>query len=299
MKAFSSLVGGHLSKPHQLCLLALGILGIGLIAFASHVSAASGTQPESQVASSALNIRENPSEYTVDLTLPERELAGLIVRMQGKTLHISSGQSTTGVTQEQRVSLPGAQEGVPPSLRQDGGHVVITVAKSGAQGAGAGQTPQIQISGSQNPAASRPDNFSAIRDQMLAQFAQMRQQMDQMMNTDAGSQSDPFDQLFSQGAVTSGLSSSMGLFQMKEEKDKYILSARLPEEQAKNIKVAVDNDRILKITSEATNSSAAAGFGSYSSSNFSQSLSLPGPVKTEKISMDYKDGCFEIDLPKA
>jgi HSP20 family molecular chaperone IbpA len=91
----------------------------------------------------------------------------------------------------------------------------------------------------------------------------------------------------------------MGLFQMKEEKDKYILSARLPEEQAKNIKVAVDNDRILKITSEATNSSAAAGSGSYSSSNFSQSLSLPGPVKTEKISMGYKDGCFEIDLPKA
>ena len=177
-----------------------------------------------------------------------------------KTLHISSGQTAGGVTQEQSFSLPGAQDGAAPNLRQEGGRVVITVAKGDSRGGVSIQAPQTQVLRSQKPAASQADSISAIRDQILSQFAQMRQEMDQMMNADADSLPDPFG-LFSAAGMAPGLSSSMGLFQMKEEKDKYILSARLPEEQAKNIKVAVDNDRTLKISSEENNSNTSGGFG--------------------------------------
>ena len=112
--------------------------------------------------------------------------------MEGKTLHISSGQTAGGVTQEQYFSLPGALEGTAPSLRQEGGHVVITVAKGDSPGAGAIQAPQTQFSRSPKPAPSQPDSISAVRDKILSQFAQVRQEMDQMMNADAGSQADPF-----------------------------------------------------------------------------------------------------------
>ena len=300
-KLFSSAV---LRRPifHRASCLApgcrvLGIACVGLVAAASSAGATSITPPSRQVATSATSIRENASEYTIDLTLPEQQPAGLNVQMEGKTLHISPGQTAGGVTQEQSFSLPAAQEGTAPSIRQEGGHIVITVAKGGSRGVAAVQAPQPQLYRPQNPTPYRQDSISAIRDQILSQFAQMRQQMDQMMNADADSLPDPFG-LLSASGTASGLSSSMGLFQMKEEKDKYILSAKLPEEQAKNIKVAVDNDRTLKISSEENNSSSSGGFGSFTSSNFSQSLSLPGPVKTDQVSMNYKDGRFEITLPK-
>ena len=167
---------------------ALGIACVGLVAAASSAGATSTTQPSRQVATTAIGIRENASEYTVDLTLSEQQPAGLDVRMEGKTLHISSGQAAGGVTQEQSFSLPGAQEGAPPSLRQEGGHVVITVAKGDSRGAGAVQVPQTHFSRSQKPAPSQPDSISAIKDQIMSQFAQMRQQMDQLMNSDVGTQ---------------------------------------------------------------------------------------------------------------
>lgn len=299
MKKIFSLAGYQTPMISRACRLALarrvlGIACVGLVAGASSTLATSVAPPSRQMATTAISIRENTSEYTVDLTLPEQQPSGLDVRMEGKTLRITSGQSAGGVTQEQSFSLPGAKEGAVPNLRQDGGHVVITVAKAGSMGT----TQAPQASTRQKPVPAQPDRVSAIRDQILAQFAQMREEMDQMMNSDFGSQTDPFG-LFSAAGLAGGLSPSMGLFQMKEEKDKYILSARLPEEQAKNIKVAVDNDRTLKISSEESNSSTSGGFGSYTSSNFSQSLSLPGPVKTDQVSMDYKDGRFEITLPKA
>lgn len=276
---------------------ALGIVWLGLVAGGLSLHASPLAPSAKQVAASSISVRENATQYTIDLTLPEQQPLGIDVRMEGKTLHISSGQAQGGVAQEQSFSLPAAQEGTAPSIRQDGGHVVITVAKGDSGYAGSNQAPKVQYA-QPGKIASPPDSSSSIRDQILSQFAQMSRQMDQMMNSDFGSGQDPFDLLSSMG-LSAGSPPSMGLFQMKEEKDKYILSAKLPEDQAKNIKVAVDNDRTLKISSEETNSSATGGFGTYSSSNFSQSLILPGPVKTDQVSMNYKDGRFEITLPKA
>ena len=276
-------------------LLAFGIAGFWPGTGFSAAGATSIAPPDSHVVSSTLNIRENPAEYTIDLALSDRDSTALLdVQMDGRTLRIASGQAPGGVAQEQSFSLPGAKEGVTPTVRREDGHVVITVPKGDAPGAVVRQAPQTRLPQSQKPASASPDSIDAVRDQVLSQLAHMRQQMDEMMNADT----DPLG-IFGSGGMVSGLAPSTGLFQLKEEKDKYILSARLPEEQAKNIKVAVDNDRVLKITSEENNSSSSGGFGSFTSSNFSQSLSLPGPVKTDQGSMNYKDGRFEITLPKS
>ena len=80
----------------------------------------------------------------------------------------------------------------------------------------------------------------------------------------------------------------------------------LPEQQPTGLDVRMEGKTLHissgqttgGVTQEESNSSTSAGFGSYTSSNFSQSLSLPGPVKTDQVSMNYKDGRFEITLPK-
>ena len=127
MKTLFSLAGYQRQIFHRSCWLAsackiLAIACAGLVAGASSAGATSVAQPSRQVATSSISIRENASEYTIDLTLPEQQPAGLDVRMEGKTLHISSGQTAGGVTQEQSFSLPGAQDGAAPNLRQEGGH---------------------------------------------------------------------------------------------------------------------------------------------------------------------------------
>lgn len=270
--------------------MVLTFAGFGLAAGAQGADANTVAQNPS-VLSSSVDVKEDASTYTIQLTIPEKDSANLDVRMEGKTLHIASGQPG-GARQEQSFALPRAQKGSTLNMKRENGQVVITVPKNAHQGvAGTSVPPQVST--------MQQDSFDSVRNQILSQFARMRQQMDQMMSEDSNGGSDPLQALLSGSGLMAGATPSGGLFQLQEQKDKYILSARIPEEQAKNIKIAVDNDRVLKITSEEKTSSGNGGFSTSRSSNFTQAMSLPGPVKTEQVSMDYKDGCFEITLPKA
>lgn len=268
--------------------LVLAFAGFGTAAATLGADAAQN----SPLLSSSVDVREDASAYTVQLTLPEKDSANLDVRMDGKNLRIQSG-APGGARQEQSFSLPHAQKGAAMNMKRENGNVVITVPKGSRTGdTNGGNFPQASV--------SQSDNFDSVRSRILSQFARMRQQMDQMMNMDSNDQADPFQALLSGSGLMPGMASGMGTaFQLQEQKDKYILSAQIPEEQAKNIKIAVDNDRVLKITSEEKSSSGNGGFSSSQSSNFTQAMSLPGPVKTDQVSMDYKDGRFEITLPKA
>ncbi len=267
------------------------VAGLGLAATAMAASAATGTG----LSSSSVTVQETPSSYQIELSLPEQDARNLELRMEGTTLHMASGESAAS-RQEQSFLLPEARPGVAMNVKRDNGRVEITIPKADAPGTvAAAQTarPHQVVP----PQHGRQQSFDTVRDQILSQFAQMQQQMGRMMSQADDAGGDPFDALFS-GMMT-GNNSSPGGFELREQKDKYILSAELPEEQAKNIKIAVDNDRILKITSEQASSQSNGGFGSQQSSQFTQAMSLPGPVKTDQVSMDYKDGRFEITLPKA
>ena len=88
-------------------------------------------------------------------------------------------------------------------------------------------------------------------------------------------------------------------FELREEPDRYVLVSKIPEAQAKNVSVNVENDRFVTITTKQDKSSQAGGLSAFSASSSTQSMTLPGPVKVERMTMDYKNGQLEVTLPKA
>ena len=78
------------------------------------------------------------------------------------------------------------------------------------------------------------------------------------------------------------------------------MRAYLPERDAKDVKVTVDDGRILKIEAEAeeTISEENGAMVMKRESSYSQHLTLPGPVDAEQLKVDRKDGRLGITVPK-
>jgi len=72
----------------------------------------------------------------------------------------------------------------------------------------------------------------------------------------------------------------------------------MPAEEMKNVHVSVDNDRLLKLSAEASSSTNGQGAQSMQRSEFTQMLTLPGPVRSKDMKIDQKDGELQITLPK-
>jgi HSP20 family molecular chaperone IbpA len=110
---------------------------------------------------------------------------------------------------------------------------------------------------------------------------------------------DMLQSLLSQSGLAGVIGSGAGGFELREEADRYVLVSKIPETQAKNVSVNVDNDRFVTITTKQDKSAQTGGLSAFSASSSTQSITLPGPVKVERMTMDYKNGQLEVTLPKA
>jgi HSP20 family molecular chaperone IbpA len=269
--------------------------GAGLIILACF-SLASAAPPDvdkpTPVLSSTVEIRETPKNYDVVVILPSADAPQVGVRMEGKTLRIGSGQSSQGARYEQSFLLPEAAGGSALTMKRENDRLTITIPKGVSAVAGA--VPQL-------PPSNPPDaqGMSAWSGSVLSQFARMEQQMDAMMNQAMQNfgEPDPFARLVG-GGFMDALSGG-GLFNLEDKPDKYIITAGLSEEDAKNVKVTVENDRILRMTTRNESTNDSNGSRQVHAASATQVLTLPGPVKADKMTMDYKDGGLKIVLPKA
>jgi HSP20 family molecular chaperone IbpA len=88
---------------------------------------------------------------------------------------------------------------------------------------------------------------------------------------------------------------------LKEEGVSYVVTAYLPERDAKNVKATVEG-RILKIEASAEDTPSKPRDGSNVSvtrrAHYSQHLTLPGPVKAGEMTVDRKEGLLKITVPK-
>jgi HSP20 family molecular chaperone IbpA len=183
----------------------------------------------------------------------------------------------------------------PLGIQRDSGELVITIPKGGPAPSSATAPDPFR------DAFSRLDDFDAMRDDMLKQAAALMNQFNQTAQspTGAGSGMDMLQSLLSQSGLAGVIGGGSGGFELREEGDRYVLSAKIPEAQAKNVSVKVDNDRFVTITTKHGKSTQGGGLSAFSAASSTESITLPGAVKVEQMTMDYKNGQLEVSLPKS
>jgi HSP20 family molecular chaperone IbpA len=251
---------------------------------------AADSQSQKSILTSSVDVQEDTAAYSVRVGVPET--TDVNVRLAGSTLILDSGATVSGIRHEQRISLPKAQADAALGIKRTAGQLVISIPKGEPAPASGGMALPSQI----------PMNagFDALRDQVLSQAANMLQQMNQEDAPAGGAV--PAQDLFGSilGSIApqlQGKTASSG-FKVEDRGDAYLLTSVLPEEQARNVSVNVDNERAVTITSKHEKQSAAGGATAFSSGSSTQSMTLPGPVRGEELKMEYKNGRLEIVLPK-
>ncbi len=130
---------------------------------------------------------------------------------------------------------------------------------------------------------------------VLARMERMRREMDRI-----------FDESFKEFRLVpeykgifdqSRFGSSVDL---QEEGNNYVVRACLPDRDTKNVNVTVDG-QTLKIEAKADETDKKQEKGAIIShkAQYSQWLTLPGPVKIDKMQVERKEGMILVTLPKA
>ena len=276
-----------MKRMNQSALLAAPL---ALAIFFAKPTGVSAAESQTSILSSSVNIQEDASAYSVRVGVPET--TDVNVRLAGSTLILDSGALESGVRYEQRIALPRAQADAPLGIKRTDGQLVTSIPKG---------EPAASLSSGALPSRIPMDaGFDALRDQVLSQAANMLQQMNQEDAPSVGGA--PAQDIFGSllGSIApqlQGKTAGSG-FKIEDRGDAYLLTSILPEEQARNVSVNVDNERAVTITSKHEKKSAAGGASAFSSGSSTQSMTLPGPVRGEELKMDYKNGRLEIVLPK-
>lgn len=246
------------------------------------------------VLSSSMSLTESDSAYTVKVCVPEKTPVN--VRLAGRVLLLETVAGDKAPRYDQSLQLPAAVPDAPLGIQRDTGELVITIPKGGSAPSSAAVPDPFR------DAFSRLDDFDAMRDDMLKQASAMMKQFNQMAKSQAQGGAgglDMIQSLLDQSGLAGVIGGGTGGFTLREEPGRYILTAKIPEAQAKNVSVKVDNDRFVTITTKHDKSTQAGGLAAFSATSSTESLTLPGPVKVERMTMDYKNGRLEVTLPKA
>ena len=251
---------------------------------------AADSQSQKSILNSSVDVQEDTAAYSVRVGVPET--TDVNVRLAGSTLILDSGATESGIRYEQRISLPKAQADAALGIKRTAGQLVISIPKGEPAAAPGGMALPSRI--------PMDAGFDSLRDQVLSQAANMLQQMNKE-DAPAGGGA-PAQDLFGSilGSIAPQLQGKMASsgFKVEDRCDAYLLTSVLPEEQARNVIVNVDNESAVTITSKHEKQSAAGGATAFSSGSSTQSLTLPGPVRGEELKMEYKNGRLEIVLPK-
>lgn len=102
-----------------------------------------------------------------------------------------------------------------------------------------------------------------------------------------------FKEFFNQSRFGSSLD-------IKEESDKYVIRAYLPDRDMNNVNVTVEG-QTLKVEAKTENAGQKEKDGMVFSrkARYSQLLTLPGPVQANKMAVERKENMLVVTLPKA
>ena len=238
----------------------------------------------SSMAVASVDLREQEDSYTVRLNLPNRNLDKVEIDLNENTLNINAPAEGKTASYQQAITLSGVTPAAKLQIerKQQDGLIVVTVPKT-ADRMTASAPPLIVPSRALDP----------WDEDVLAQMWRMQRQMDRI-----------FEESFSEFRTAPSL---QGYFNqprfgssvdLQEEKDQYVVRAYLPNRNMNNVNVTV-KDQTLTIEAKAENGTKEKDGSQISEkAYYSQLLTLPGPVKVDKMKVDKKEDMLIITLPK-
>lgn len=241
----------------------------------------------SSVTAASVDLREQQDSYTLRLHLPNRDLEKVEIDLSGDTLRIVAPPEGKAARYEQSIRLENLTAGSTPQIerRPKDSLIVITIPKSSGQTAASTTPPG-------NPPASRWDDWDH---DVLEQMNRMREQMDRIFGQAFSELRNrpEFKEFFDQAQFGSS-------FDLQEEADKYVVRVYLPDCDINNVNVSVEGD-VLKLEAQGEDTRQEEQDGSSFSrkAQFSQVLSLPGPVQADKMTVERKENMLIVTLPKA
>lgn len=244
---------------------------------------------KTSVAFASVDLREQEDNYTVRLNLPDRDLDKVMITLDGATLRIIAPADKAG-SYEQTLVLAGVESDAKPRIerKKEDNLIVVTVPKKPAEK----NTPS-----STERADPLLSPLSDWESDVVKRMEEMKREMDRI-----------FADSFNEFRLTPEHKGhydhrNFGSFvDLKEEGSDYIVTAHLPERDIKNVNVAVEA-QTLRIEAKAeTTAELEQGDGKSSTTRkaqYSQLLTLPGPVQTDKMKVERKEGVLTVTLPKA
>jgi HSP20 family molecular chaperone IbpA len=242
--------------------------------------------PDGSSATASVDFREQEDSYTLRLHLPNRDLEKVQIDLSGETLRIVAPPEAKAARFEQIIQLENLTAGVTPQIERkpEDNLIFVTIPKSSGEAA-------ITTS----PGSSSPNRGSNWDQDVREQMNRLREEMDRI-----------FGQAFSEFRDRSGFkefldqSQSGSSFNLQEESDKYVVRAYLPDRDINNVNVSVEGD-VLKLQAQGEDIREEEGDGSIISKKvqYSQVLSLPGPVQADKMTVERKENMLVVTLPKA
>lgn len=245
-----------------------------------------GKSKNKAIATAAVDLREDKDNYTIRLNLPDRDLEKVEIKLEGETLHIIVPPGDQAGRYEQTVALANVDSAAKPKIerRQKDDLVVVTIRKRAAIA-------------DANPAIPDPSHLPLTdwdRD-ILAGMEKMRREMDRV-----------FEDSFRNFSLTP---EAKGFFDaprfgskvdLQTEGNNYVVRVYLPERDMKNVNVSMEEQTLkVEAKSEVTTKKEGEGATMTHKAEYSQLLTLPGPVRADKMKVDKKEGMVVVTLPKA
>ena len=208
--------------------------------------------PQLNASASAVDFQEDSAAYMIRMTLPHGEADKVNLRMHGNILNLSIPQPGGG-SYAQSYHLPNADLTKSPGLKREGDTVEISIPKVAQHQVAQAAPAKSQQSGLQDEGdASTQVLPRAMNRQIMSQFAQMERQARRIFNQTMRDMDASDDSTLA--GMFPGMLGAQGnsdnTLSLEEKPDCFIVHAKIPGDDIKNVKVSVDNGNILKITGQ-------------------------------------------------
>ena len=244
---------------------------------------------DQSVDAASVDLREQKDAYTLRLNLPKRDLSKVTVSLEGESLRIVAPPEGKVGRYEQVITLAKVSPSAKPQIERkpNDNLLVVTVPKSNSL-----------AESKAAPAKSEGTHLGPLDDwdrDVFTRMEKMRREMDKIFadslsGLDVGSDHNGLFDVPSFGSSVD----------LQDEGTNYVIRAYLPERNMSNINVTVEGD-VLKVEAKAEGSQEKNEKGAVAvhKAQYAQMITLPGPVQSDKMKVEPKEGMVVITLPKA